>query len=239
MTSSDNHFSFIVPCFNEEVNIANTVNSIINAVPRNSEYEIILVDDCSTDDTFNTMLDLAKTNSSIKVLKNSNNIGFGGSYKRGLKDARGTHVMMLPGDDGFPTESIAKVLSHVNEKDIIVAVVVNNNSRSFLRFLLSTTFTKILNLIFRLNISYYNGATLQRNNLIQEITIKTDSFAYQAEAIVKLVSRGATYLNCPVTIRARKAGRSSALKLKNQVNVIRAIWGLVVEVGIFKNLNKN
>jgi glycosyltransferase involved in cell wall biosynthesis len=229
-------FSFVIPCFNEEDNVGATVGSVRKGLGGRDDYETILVNDASTDDTLQRMQALAATDPHIRVLDNPVNLGFGGSYKRGAKAATATYVMMLPGDDGFPAESIAEIISHAGEADIIVPIVINPGARSRSRAFASNAFTTLLNWTFWLNVGYYNGAVLQRNDLLRAIEIRTNSFAYQAEALVKLIAGGATYAHCHVRIQDRAAGRSSALRLKNQVAVWKTILHLLAEVGLFRRL---
>ena len=229
-------FCFVVPCFNEEDNIGATVSSIREAIAARDDYEIILVNDASTDHTLERMQALAAADSHIRILDNPLNLGFGGSYKRGAKAASATYVMMLPGDDGFPGQSIAEILSHAGEADIIIPIVTNRGARHWFRTFASKGFTTLLNWAFWLNVGYYNGAVLQRNELLRTIEITTNSFAYQAEALVKLIARGATYKHCYVSIQERAAGSSSALSLKNQIAVWRTILHLLAVVGLFCRL---
>jgi glycosyltransferase involved in cell wall biosynthesis len=229
-------FSFVIPCFNEEDNVAATVHSVREAMGGRDDYEIVLVNDTSTDHTLERMQALAAADSHIRVLDNPVNLGFGGSYKRGARDATATYVMMLPGDDGFPGPSIAEIISHAGEADIIIPIVTNPGARSRFRAFASKGFTTLLNWVFWLNVGYYNGAVLQRNDLLRAIEIKTNSFAYQAEAVVKLIARGATYTHCYVRIQDRAAGRSSALGLKNQVAVWKTILHLLGDVGLFRRI---
>jgi dolichol-phosphate mannosyltransferase len=229
-------FCFVIPCFNEEDNVEATVGSIREAMRALEDYEIILVNDASTDRTLERMQALAATDFHIRVLDNPINLGFGGSYKRGISVATATYVMMLPGDDGFPGQSIAEILSHAGEADIIIPIVTNPGARSWFRAFASKGFTTLLNWTFWLNVGYYNGAVLQRNDLLRAIEIRTNSFAYQAEALVKLIARGATYTHCYVRIQDRAAGRSSALRLKNQLAVWKTVLHLLAEVGLFCRL---
>src|SRR5262245_29590493 len=115
--------SFVVPCYNEEDNVAATVESIRQAMVKGDNYEIILVDDCSTDRTLDRMQALSAFDKRIRALHNPVNLGFGGAYKRGMAAAEARYVMMLPGDDGFPAESIAEVIRHAGEADIIIPIV--------------------------------------------------------------------------------------------------------------------
>jgi len=228
--------SFVIPCFNEDRNVSATVASVREAMRTHDEYEIILVNDASTDRTLECMQALAAADPRIRVLDNPFNLGFGGSYKRGARAATATYVMMLPGDDGFPAQSIAEIVSHAGEADIIIPVVTNPGARSWFRTIVSKGFTALLNWTFWLNVGYYNGAVLQRNDLLRGIEITTNSFAYQAEALVKLIARGATYKHCQVRIQERTTGRSSALSLKNQIAVWKTVLHLLMVVGLFCRL---
>jgi glycosyltransferase involved in cell wall biosynthesis len=227
-------FCFVIPCFNEENNVGPTVHSVRDAIGGRGDYEIILVNDASTDRTLQRMHALAAGDARIRVLDNPTNLGFGGSYKRGASVATATYVMMLPGDDGFPGQSIAEILSHAGEADVIIPIVTNPGTRGWFRAFASKGFTTLLNWTFWLKVGYYNGAALQRNDLLRSIQITTDSFAYQAEALVKLIARGATYKHCHVRIQERAAGRSSALSLKNQLAVWKTILHLIAVVGLFR-----
>ena len=229
-------FCFVIPCFNEENNVELTVGSVREAMGSRGEYEVVLVNDASTDRTLERMQALAAVDPCIRVLDNPSNLGFGGSYKRGARAATATYVMMLPGDDGFPAQSIAEIVSHAGEADIIIPVVTNPGARTWLRATVSKGFTALLNWTFWLNVGYYNGAVLQRNDLLRGIEITTNSFAYQAEALVKLIARGATYKHCHVRIQERTTGRSSALSLKNQIAVWKTVLHLLMVVGLFCRL---
>ena len=229
-------FCFVIPCFNEEDSVGPAVGSVSEAMGERSDYEVILVNDASTDRTLERMRALAAADPCIRVLDNSSNLGFGGSYKRGARAATAIYVMMLPGDDGFPAQSIAEIVSHAGEADIIIPVVTNPGARSRFRAIVSKGFTALLNWTFWLNVGYYNGAVLQRNDLLGGIEITTNSFAYQAEALVKLIARGATYKHCHVHIQERATGRSSAFSLKNQIAVWKTVLHLLRVVGLFCRL---
>ena len=98
----------------------------------------------------------------------------------------------------------------------------------------SRGFTTLLNWLFWLKVGYYNGAVLQRTDLLRKIEIRTNSFAYQAEALVKLTAGGASYTHCQVRINEREAGRSSALSWRNQKAVLKTIFHLIAAVGPFR-----
>jgi hypothetical protein len=75
---------------------------------------------------------------------------------------------------------------------------------------------------------------LHKASLLRTIAITTNGFAYQAEAIIRLIADGASYTHCPVVIRDRATGRSSALKLKNIAQVTKTVFLLAATVGVFR-----
>src|SRR5262245_6236815 len=205
--------SFVVPCHDEEANVAATVAEIRAAAEApGAAYEIILVDDHSGDRTGEIMEELAARDPRVRVIHNEVNLGYGGAYKRGATAARLEHVMLIPGDNGFPSSSIRAILRHVGEADIVIPHPANSGVRSPLRRLLSRGFTRTMNWLFDLDVGYYNSAVVHRAALLGSVTVTTDGFAFQAEVLVKLLARGCTYVECAIVIQERVAGRSAALR---------------------------
>lgn len=216
--------SFIVPCLNEEKNIRDTINEILKVTKFRvfSDYEIIIVDDGSTDKTYLEIKNLMK-NEKISSLRHKKNIGFGGAYKSGLKLSTGDYVIMVPGDNAHSSNEILKIIKLYGKADIIIPYTNSIGERNILRFLLSKTFTLIINSLFFLNVKYYNGLVLHKGNLIRDINIDTNGFAYQVFALVTLLKKGASVFNVKIEVKERKSGKSSALKFKNIIEVLSSI----------------
>jgi dolichol-phosphate mannosyltransferase len=218
--------SFVVPALNEEDNIAGTVDEIRRAARTLDDYEIILVNDGSTDRTGEIMNALAAFDRRIKVVHNPHNLGLGGAYKVGIAQAALPHVIMIPGDNCHPADCIATILARVGEADVIIPYVANTRVRSFMRRAVSSAFTGLMNLLFRQRVPYYNGVVLHRTRLIQNITIETDGFAYQAEALIKLLRSGASTASVPIQLGERGDRRTRAFRLTNVATVAETIWRL-------------
>ena len=83
--------SFIICAFNEEDNLKDTVKSIYEAKEKikfEHKYEIIIVDDGSNDETFKIATHLKNGDENINLIKNSKNIGYGESLKKGLSEVK-------------------------------------------------------------------------------------------------------------------------------------------------------
>jgi len=108
--------SVIIPVYNEERNINNTLKKITSYIQRNKwEYEIIVVDDGSKDSTRKIVEDYKKENSHIELLRNRVNKGKGYAVKRGMLEGTGQYLLFLDADLSTPIEEIQKLLKWLGE----------------------------------------------------------------------------------------------------------------------------
>lgn len=214
--------SFIITALNEADNIEASAETVKHATEGLVEgYEIILVDDGSTDGTGAVMDRMAGADSHLRVVKNERNLGLGGAYKRGLAAARMEYVMWVSGDNAETIMHLRNVLGRLGQADIIVPYLASQKGRPLFRRLTSWTFVAIVNRLFGLRVRYYNGSVVHRTRLLQGIEIGTDSFAYQAEALVKLLRAGHSFVEVGYTSASYSGVFSHALKPRN-------LWGVLV-----------
>lgn len=119
-------YSIVIPVFSEEKNLIASftkINDIIRAL--NEPYEIIFIDDGSTDNTWNILLGLAKKHPFLKLIKLSRNFGKEFALSAGLKMARGNAVITIDADLQHPPELIPKMIElWKNSVEIVEAVKV-------------------------------------------------------------------------------------------------------------------
>lgn len=226
--------SFIIPALNEERVVETVLKQVMERVGgRFADYEVILVDDGSTDRTGEIMERVTAGHEKVRVLHNPKNLGFGSSYQRGLREARFDYVMLLCGDGGLPAASLPAIFAQIGEADIVVPWMLNlREIKSLGRFLLSRIYTTLLNLLFGLRLHYYNGLPVHRRDLLQRIEITSGGFGFQAEILVKLIKSGCTFVEVGVN-GAEEKGRSFAMRPGNWMSVGRTILHLIKEVNRF------
>lgn len=115
-------FSIIIPAYNVEEYIENTLQSVFNQTFKN--YEIIIIDDCSTDSTVKVIEKLIKQNSNIKItlLKNKINLKQGASRNKGIEFSTGEYILFLDSDDSLFDDNVLSNLNDIifkNHPDII------------------------------------------------------------------------------------------------------------------------
>jgi len=111
--------SLVIPIFNEEKLIDELVKRTITALESFvSDYEVIFVDDGSTDLSLNKLLDWQQTNRRIKVLSLSKNFGHQAAYTAGLEYAKGEIVAMMDGDLQDPPELLEEMFLKIENEDL-------------------------------------------------------------------------------------------------------------------------
>lgn len=216
--------SIVVPALNEAANLAAAVARCQTAARRHfPDHEIIVVDDGSTDATGQIADRMAATDPRVRVVHHDHPRNLGYAYKEGVGLARFEYVLMFPGDNEGTDEQLDAVMSRAGSKDIVINYISNAEVRGWRRWL-SWAFVGLLNWRSGRSLSYYNGTVLHRTAIIRSITIQTDSFAYQAEALVKLLRRGHSYVEVGTPIAPRAGGRTKAFRPRN---VIGVVWALL------------
>lgn len=221
----------IVPCFNEEGNIQETMREIENALNGLvSDYEVLIFNDCSTDRTKDVVDAIAKTNPRVKVTHNLTNRGLGFNYRKGVELASKEYVIMVPGDNEVSGESIRTICEQIGKADIVIPYIENYTVRPLHRQGFSRAFTLLVNAITGFRIHYYNGPVLHRTTNLRSIELRTNGFAYQAEILVQLLRKKSSYIQVPMQLRPRSYGSSRAFDRKNILSVARTLLAILLRV---------
>jgi len=165
--------SIIIPLFNASGYIEETVESVINQTYQN--WELIVVDDCSTDNSREQVKELAKKDKRISLIESE--INFGGPARPrniGLDNAKGEYIAFLDSDDVFLEEKLEKQLEIFNKNDDVdivhtLANTIDINSNKTGVFKNQKTLNKLRYFMKKLNILYLSNfinvnTSLMKNN---------------------------------------------------------------------------
>lgn len=124
--------SVIVPSYNSAATLERCLRSTATLVSGSDLLEIIVIDDCSTDSTYDTSLGLAELIQGVRVFRNKHNVGVAASRNKGLRLARGKYVAFLDSDDYFHEPSDLQAISrlHSERVDLVLLSVTNHANRS-------------------------------------------------------------------------------------------------------------
>ena len=230
----------IVPSFNEEENIENTVKNILIAINNYfDDYEILLFDDGSTDKTGEIIDKLAAGNLNVKAIHNSVNRGFGYSYNKGVELASMGYISVLPGDNEIHERSIADMFRLIGDADIIVPYVINTEVRPRTRRIVSSLYIFIMNLLFKCDLHYYTGPAILKSEFLKNVPLKTSNFAFMSSVLVRLIRSGQSFIEVPIYLKKQVGRKTKAFRIKNVVGVIWTIFKLFWETEFFQKEKYN
>ena len=230
-TSYRRSVSVFVAAYNEVDNLTPTVETVVRALEETVDaYEIIVVNDGSTDGTDKVADELAAANPHVVVLHNPGNRGLGYGWMRAIEAARMASFIFIPGDNTWPYPSLRDLFGSMGEAEIVTSYPVNSEIRVPARRVLSSAYTAGLNLLFGLGLRYYHGLTIYPLEYLRSNVITTSGFASMAEALLRAIHRGYGYVAVPCAIEERATGRSNAVSLRNLLGVIDTIGRLFVEL---------
>lgn len=115
-------YSIIIPCYNSFEKMTRCLRCLEEQTCKN--FEVIIIDDCSTDNTFSNLANyIQKSNLAFKLIKNDNNLGAGYSRNIGIEKSNGEYLLFLDSDDYIATDTIEifeNILNNDNSIDCIL-----------------------------------------------------------------------------------------------------------------------
>jgi dolichol-phosphate mannosyltransferase len=219
--------SYLIPAYNEEKNLHETVEEIMGLQKLFPSFEIVIVNDGSSDNTDIVSKELSDTYKFIRTVNHKKNEGFGAAYRTAFENATGKFCILVPGDNAHPGQTLIPILERAGTADIIIPFTSNPEARTYFRQKTSSLFVFIINSTMGLNIKYYNGLVLHNTELLKMVKPQTSGYAYQAEILVKLVKAGASYVEVGTRISERSSGETKAFKFRNVIRVVASLLHLI------------
>ena len=202
--------SLIVPVYNEEDILQNALTNISEFLENNIEdYEIIIIESGSTDNSAEICDGIADSSKDVKVIHEGARNGFGAALNIGYKNATKDLIWLVTTDLPFPLETIHKALPLLTEYDCVLSYRIEDN-RNIFKKSRSAVFNYIISWYFGLAIRHVNSAfKLFRREFIQNAQIISDGWLIDAEIHCILKKRNVSFIEIPVPVVERVAGKSS------------------------------
>lgn len=204
--------SFVIPAFNEEMNIKKVIHDIKSSSDflGLKKYEIIVVNDGSTDDTKKILDSLAKRIDILKVKNLEKNRGYAYALKEGFKEARYPLLFCTDADLQYDVKELGLLIKTMEKYgcDGVFAYRENRND-AIHRIFLSYVFNKISNKLLDLDMKDVNCSfKLFKKDVLKKIDIKSDGFLIDLEITAKITKKGFKIRQVPVKHYRRHAGKS-------------------------------
>jgi len=219
--------TIVVPALNEEAYIAQTVGELVSAARRVLDaFEIILVDDGSTDMTGKIADELAVKDPEIQVIHNRERRGVGWAFWEGIARSRFEYLTVVPGDHAYQTEALIPFFKAIGTADLVISYRTNQlYTRRLVRAFLSGVYQRLMRLVFGFGLRDFHSTVIYPVNLLRRIGMRSLGYTYQLEALVRLLSLHKSFVEIPVSLNFNRHS-SDAIQLKTLCDVARTIWRL-------------
>lgn len=214
--------SIVIPVYNESFQIINSIETIQKFFNQNNyQYEIIIVDDGSIDDTKKLLKEYLKTHSNLKLIELEKNYGKGFAVKIGIINANGDLILITDADLSVPIYELEKFLIYyIKGFEIVIGSRTLKESKiiipqTILRKVLGRTFNFLVRLTTGLKFTDTQcGFKLFYRNVAKDLfeNLITKGYAFDVEILLKAQRMGYKIKEVPITWINSKESKINILK---------------------------
>lgn len=227
--------SIVLPAFNEAENIEASVEGAVRTMQElQREFEVIVVDDGSSDATRAKVDALGEADSRVRCIHHPANRGYGAALRTGLLAARLDLVFFTDADLQFDLREISKLLAYADDYDIIAGYR-SPRSDPFLRLVNAWAWGKLIHRLFNLKVRDVDCAFKVFNRRVLEaVPIQSVGAFINTEILVRARAEGFRLKQLPVRHYPRKAGVQSGANPKVVVKAFVELSRLYSELHSLK-----
>lgn len=216
--------SVIVPVFNEEEAIRIAIESNLNAVQKYlSVYEIIIVNDGSTDNSQSIINDFVSEKEFFTIVEQPENKGLGSAVRIGIDHAKYEYILPVPVDCPLDDATLHAFLSGVDGADILVGYRPERVGYSLRMKVNSYFFHFLISYLFKIRLKDYNWIHLYRRDIFTSggIHITSNGIMMLSEILIKASRRGMRLKEIRIKQQARLTGTATASRFITVINTLR------------------
>jgi glycosyltransferase involved in cell wall biosynthesis len=224
-------FSVVVPCFNEEQCIAATINELRRDLAAAGPYELIIVNDGSTDGTGEILQQMAEQDPQLCVLSHPQNRGYGASLKTGIRRATSEYIVITDADGTYPNHQIPALLEQVQDVDMIVGSRTGVNVQyPFIRRIPKAFLRRYACWITGTQIPDLNsGLRVFRRDVANRLLfIISDGFSFTTTITLSMLTNGYRVRYVPIDYLTR-VGTSKIKPIRDTLNFVY----LILRAGVY------
>ena len=219
--------SIVIPVFNEEDAVVKTVKDIYYLMSKNNmSFEIILVDDGSTDKSVDEIHNFIEEKfDNVKVIYHRRNLGYGAALKSGFKVSKYDKIVITDADATYPNEQIPKLLNYIGDYDMVVGARTGKNVKiPLIRKPAKWVINQLANYLTNYKIPDLNsGLRVLKKPLVNKfLHYLPDGFSLTSTITLALLTNGYTIKYVSIDYMTRK-GKSKIKPIQDTLNFIQLI----------------
>jgi glycosyltransferase involved in cell wall biosynthesis len=226
-----NSITVFFPCYNEQDNITRTVERALAVLQDLSiDFEIIIVDDGSSDATGQIADKIASRDSRVKVVHHPTNLGYGAALQSGFKAATKQLVFYTDGDGQFDIEEMPPLLPLMSQYDIVTCYRLKRQD-SLVRKINGWCWTKLVCLLFGMKVRDIDCAfKLYKREVFDNITMSSYGALIDAEILARAIRRGYHLTQKAVHHYPRTAGQQSGASPRVILRAFKELFRLYGQI---------
>jgi glycosyltransferase involved in cell wall biosynthesis len=224
--------SIVLPCFNEQDNVAEAVGAAVAAAQRVSrEHEVIVVDDGSSDRTAEIAARLAEAHRGVRLIVHPVNRGYGAAVRSGIRAARMPWVFLTDADLQFDLTELADFVPLSEDHELIVGWRIARQDPAHRR-INAAAWNWLVRQAFDLRVRDVDCAfKLVRRDVLEDMPLTSDGAMIDTELLVRALAGGASVYEIGVHHRPRVAGESSGANARVVLRAFRELVALRLQLG--------
>jgi glycosyltransferase involved in cell wall biosynthesis len=220
--------------FNEELNIEHAIDAAVESLEKYAgDYEIVIVDDASTDASPQLVAARAAANPRIRMIRHERNRKLGGSLKTGFAAATKDLVLYMDADLPFDPDVLGRAMRamDVTGADLIAGYRHDRTIEGVRRAIYSYCYNALIGLLFGwphrdINFSF----KLMKREVLQAVELKSEGSLIDAELIVKAKNRGFVIQQIGLDYFPRVRGTSHLSSPRVILKILAELWKLYPEM---------
>ena len=202
--------SFVIPMYNESQAILDTIKKLSQiAKELTNDYEIIIANDGSTDDSGPIVDRITEQDPHVKIVHLARNTKFGGALKTGIKRAQKDIIIYTDSDLPVDFQDIKGALALLSECDIVTAFSKIKKGENLKRIIMSKVYNFLIQFLFKTNIKDINsGFKIYKRKVFNGLDFLSNSPFVDVEIFVKAMKRNFVIKQYPVIFKNREKGKS-------------------------------
>ena len=219
--------SVFFPCYNEQENVGQTVEKAIMVLEElNADFDVIIVDDGSSDDTGKIAADIADRDDRVKVVRHRRNLGYGAALQSGFEAATKKLVFYTDGDGQFDISEMPPLLELMARYDIVSGYRLDRKD-SAMRKINGWCWTKLVCLLFGLKIRDIDCAfKLYKREVFDNIELSSTGALIDTEILARAARKGYRITQKGVHHYRRTAGEQSGANLRVILRAFKELFVL-------------
>ena len=231
--------SAFFPVYNDAGTVELMVDRLREILPTlTHEYEIIIIDDCSPDDSGKIADQLAKKYKQVRVVHHEKNKGYGGALKSGFAHATKDLVFYTDGDAQYDVRELPRLFAFIDQYDVVNGYKIRRSDR-FYRKLLGGPYNFGVRLLFGLKVRDVDcDFRLMHRKIFNTIELVSNSGMICVEMMKKIQDAGYSIKNVPVNHYSRIYGESQFFKVGRIARTLFRLAQLWVGLVLLKKHTK-